>query len=107
MGWKNWSYWLRGGIIGGGLVIVYLTLIRISRYLLASDSDILAEIIVLSHILLEFPIIPIVENFRPLGELLSRNNVIISFLIIAIPWFIIGAIVGFIIGKIKQRKKKN
>ena len=67
MGWKKWSYWLKGGIIALGLDIIY------------AASGLLA-----------------LENF----------GWIVTFVIApaaAIPLFLIGAIIGWIVGKIKSK----
>lgn len=80
MAWKNWSYWLKGGIIGIILIIVLIlvmvfTPLDLKPSLIATNSDAYQTIAVVPLLLIE--------------------------------WFVYGALIGWIYGKIKQRGKKN
>ena len=80
MGWKNWPYWLRGGISLDLLIIISMIIFPK-----------LSEIPIIS-ILLYFPLF---------------YGFIIGGLIILFCWFIIGAIIGWIYGKIKRESNNE
>ncbi len=93
MGWKNWSYWLRGGVIGGviGLIVGLLVL-----FLRDIFNNSFLQVLNLPSFVIAFALC--YEN------LFCSNiiYVISSFIV----FFILGAIIGFIYGKIKNRKQK-
>ncbi len=82
MGWKNWSYWLRGGVIGLILGFVLEFGILITAKSCADWS---------------FSTCSILEN-------------IINKTILSLAWGVVGIILGIIIGwlygKIKNRKQE-
>lgn len=89
MGWKNWPYWLIGGIIG--LIVVII------NFLYQSNP--------LSRVFIGFPI----RFIR-----LNPDSVLGIVLFLVVPpifWFIIGAItgaiIGLIVGKIKKKKRNE
>ncbi len=79
MGWKDWPYWIKGGIIGILLSLAYFLIILII-YLIYNwpEGDYVGFII---YILF---------------------GTIISTIGVAVALFIIGAIIGLIVGKIKK-----
>ena len=103
MGWKNWSYWLRGGIVFDLLVIIIFLLLYV-LWLIIGGSGIYS----LMNLIL-FPLYWIFQVTRPVtflevfvfGSFLPNFQGIIILLTI---YFIIGAIIGWIVGKIKKRK---
>ena len=91
MGWKDLNYWLKGGILSA---IIFVIVFLLAFYLDATYGG--------HPGLLIFPLIPI------LSGLFTLNVSGIKFFIIAIPislifWFIVGAIIGGVYGKIKNR----
>jgi len=123
MGWKNWPYWLRGGII---LSIIYLIFEITARN---TQSQYLALLsLIISTILLAVPITYLVQPFsskffnvadtilfKGAGENITPSiyGLILLFIII----FLIGAFIGWIVrllfgnqekvGKVKKTKEKN
>lgn len=77
MGWKDWPYWLKGGIIGGGIGFVLS--------LLSSFSIIIRGL---------------VFGGWPDIELIWFD------LLLILSTFIVGAVIGWIYGKIKSKTKK-
>jgi O-antigen/teichoic acid export membrane protein len=96
MSWKNMPYWLRGGIIGAwtgvilGIILLIFSFICdfASRYCPEKFWDILKNIF-----LLPLAYIP---------GVLSSLSLMLIFL--GIEFFIAGALIGLIIGKIKRKR---
>ena len=91
MEWKDLSYWLKGGILSAIIFVIFFLL---AIYIDSKYGGHPGLVI--------FPLIPI------LSGLFTLNVSGIKFFIIAIPislifWFIVGAIIGWIYGKIKNR----
>ncbi|MDP3026380.1 MAG: hypothetical protein Q8N63_01635 [Nanoarchaeota archaeon] len=107
MGWKNLSYWLKGGIIT--LVLVYC--IDFIGYLIKKSIIYSHPYIfgVFFHIL-NSPIWIFVSAISvKLYWLMYNANMaptptIFGFIIISIFYFVVGALIGLIVGKIKSRK---
>ena len=106
---KRKRYWLRGGIVLSVVVIIILLIsinFQISLGLKSKPkypffAMIFALFLVLPAIILSF-IMLILSN---IGFVIPKSIFpILTFLITAIFWFIIGAIIGYIYGKVKQRK---
>jgi hypothetical protein len=107
MGWNELPYWLKGGIIFGGIsllfFIIQLILILISGPLQGNTSNTLeALIIVFRYYLLLFPLgilkfifSSISGNFYPNDY--TKLNAIISIVL----YFTIGALIGYIYGKMR------
>ena len=95
MRWKNWPYWLRGGIIAL-LVIIILVLIgfKFSIFIVG---------FIPGYIILTF-FGPILQDFFP--TLFSTGDNWFYYLLGVIISLIIGAIIGIIIRKIKSRKNE-
>ena len=97
MKWKNWPYWLKGGVIGGiiplgGILIGYL-----------GHESIISGLL---YLLFAFPVAIILgcglENPNTICSLKATPFIIILSTII---YFLLGAIIGWIVGKIKNKKK--
>lgn len=107
MRWKNWSYWLRGGLIG---IITFILLFIVSIPINVKTS------FPVSSFSYYFPMIPLVvlskifpESIKMfLGEIAVRVGgawvfgVLINFMLI----FLMGSLIGFLYGKIKNRKQE-
>ena len=92
MGWKDWPYWLKGGVIG--LVFVLILFLLIYFNLLGSSiSGTLGIFIVVITFIGALGLCP--EN--------ACQFYTAGLLILLIESFIIGAIIGWIIGKIKNK----
>ena len=90
--------WLKGGLIGAVAHLVYF-LISLP-WILTGGETLIAWIFIFTELL------PVELIFRSI-DLFNDNNLISSFflvgLIVTIYWFIIGALIGWIVGKIKSR----
>ena len=118
MFWKRWPYWLKSGIIGGVIGAgVALAVFAANtecesgsynfpwwvRYLLCSHFlhwEFISQLLIL-------PILPILIRFTsPFGF----SSPVWAFILVEIPviafWFVVGALIGGIIGYIKSKKKK-
>lgn len=94
MGWKNWPGWVKGGVI---IDIIYIILFLI---FIRGEP--------LNLIILEFPAFPILMLLPFIGvELSGGSGLAFLFLILLIYYFILGAIIGYIIGRIKQKRKRS
>ncbi len=117
MRWKNWPYWLKGGVIG---VIIWLILIifyKVSGLILSCEIPTL-DIMngnccynFIQDFILEISFIPSLLHISssigsPCGHVGPIS--VFSFWIISfISYIMIGSLIGFIYGKIKNRNKKQ
>ena len=101
MGWKNWPYWLRGGAIGVlvGILILFIPFVGLIYIIpvmfvqgLIFNLIGLRETADLCFSLFSSPSFICVITFYPINVILS---------------FIIGALIGLIIGKIKSKNRKG
>ncbi len=96
MVWKDWPYWLRGGVIATilslGLPYIISLIIKLLRVMkIESLANIFNGIWDIFYKIIIAPTSIIVGR--------QLNTWILTFLL----WFIIGSIIGFIYGKIKNR----
>src|SRR3989338_3279021 len=90
--WKNWPYWLRGGVVGGGIVILSLTLGFSCLHFLISGESYGIECIPLALPWIPFWFVPNISSLPG-----------ISYeIILFITWFVIGSLVGLFIGYTKR-----
>jgi len=88
MGWKNWGYWLRSGLIGA---IIYLIIVAIWMFSIPPiEPTFLSQILKI-----------LIGPFSFLGFGILIPGVLPTAA--AILGYIIGAIIGWIYGKIKNR----
>ncbi len=99
MVWRDLPYWAKGGIIGS--IIGFL-------FLILTNSLIMDKFI---ELLIDFIIFPVVMFLGVVGlckgEFCNETSSLLYYSIIIVETFFIGAIIGFIIGKIKQEGKKR
>lgn len=97
MEWKNWPYWLKGGII---LLIIHSILTLIGFLFLYDSTDPNGDV---ALIILPNIIIPLIAlNWMHLPLIFGKWSSIFYF---SIFWFIIGTLIGWIYGKIKSKKR--
>lgn len=102
MGWKNWPYWIKGGILGAVLVLTLYMLISFA-YPFFIQNAFISDTLYVINIILALPVIFIPQLFPAIPE-----NTIVGISIFLITWAIMGAIIGLIIDWIiKKRKSKN
>ncbi len=98
MEWKNWPSWLKGGIVA---LVIYIPLFLIlNPYIIKQDP--------FNLIILEIPAAPILIVLPRVGiELGGLTGLTLLFFILLIYYFILGALIGFIISKIKSKKEET
>ena len=96
MGWKNWPYWLKGGIIAT-LIYIIVSVYTLPQLNLPTPLGIKQ--------LLGLILFPSYLVYFIIGAFIRvTSTTIILIDIISIPlYFIIGAIIGLIYGKIKKK----
>lgn len=107
MGWKSWSAWLKGGIMVLSLVwIMDIIGYFIWNKIMYSHPYIFT---VFFHIL-NSPLwifINVFKSPRLYWSLYNASNAptptLLGFIIISIFYFAIGALIGFVVGKIKSK----
>ena len=115
--WKSKPYRLKGGIIGALLLLlswVLVLFINVLSRLLSNENPILrilTPILLIPAIfILQFPlIIPLLLNLRTLAVKgcgpFGCEPEILGYIFIVLFWIFIGALIGWIIDKIKSRKE--
>ena len=117
MAWKNLASWLKGGIIGGVIVLIMGLIIRLFFDINIPILDgIIFLFIIIQIFLVGFPVGYVL--LKPLG--IPESNFIIShgeglfpilnlggILLGVILWFIIGALIGWFIGLIKSKNSNK
>jgi len=97
MSWRDWPAWLKGGVIGA-----VLSLITSIIYVLFVNLGFGVPL----FILFEIPI-RIVSFIFNWGQVIQGWRVYLGiFIFNPVFYFIIGALIGFIINKINKRSKK-
>lgn len=99
MSWKNWPYWLKGGLI---TILIYLLL---TIFLIIIFFIFKSQISLIFFQIISLPT-TLVNN---LFGIYSGHNGIINkiFFTSIIIYFIIGFIIGLIYGKIKKKREVN
>lgn len=108
MGWKDWPYWLRGGIIG--FVIGLIPLILSQIFLIKGLLAVIYGVFVLPPELILLNIIPasLKNIFFDMGScFILCIPRFLGFLVIALFYFLVGALIGSIISKIKSIKQEQ
>lgn len=104
MGWKNLSYWLRGGIVASVLYIIYAIFTLRSQIYTLGILNLPGMVIGFwVGIITRLSSNPFLSTSNP--KPISNTLLIIMFLINLIIYFILGSIIGIIIKKIKSSKK--
>lgn len=96
MGWKEWSYWLKGGLILSIIALVFR--LTGGMFELFPSSNPLEKFLGSASFFFGYPF------GIPLANLFNTGIVIIDITIFLGIYFIIGAFIGWIYGKIKNRK---
>jgi len=96
MGWKNWPYWVKGGIIG--IILSFFPLYFLSTTVLCADP--------LPGVDLSNPIFGCKSELERLFINLGLSIFVKSIFFVGI-FFLIGVVIGLIIGKTLKRGNKN
>lgn len=102
--WKHWPYWLKGGVIGGGVAVLFVFLylpceqaaLRTFR-----ESGGGADFTDLKCLSLEWPMLPIqivIPSF--INTFSGATLIVVSILL----WSFIGSLIGVLISRIKSKK---
>ena len=102
MGWKNWPYWLKGGILFSLINALLSTLIYLILLILKNNFDTIRFAAEYSFFLV-ISLLFINPAWYFSGPR-SYFDIIFGLVVGAALYFIIGAIIGWIYGKIKSRK---
>jgi hypothetical protein len=109
MGWKNLSYWLRGGIIGLIVGLFLLGIILIDGGVAQCDgpegvscNSWVGEIVMSIFLFIALPFVLVGSSFN--SSSFGPVGVILFFIGVFISPFLWGALIGLIVGKIKNRK---
>lgn len=94
MGWRDLPTWLKGGIIGGIIGLVALLAIPLGTF----SGDNVDMLIIIAG----FPTFLALPSMFIIGTI-SHGNVLAGIYLAPIIYFIIGAIIGWIVGKFKKR----
>lgn len=102
--WKNWPYWLRGGVIGGGVTLLYVLLVYSCDYTTSgySSLDCGLTFLVFGPI---YPIFLLGVFFVGTLDIPSPFETLMMISVVA--WLIIGALIGLLVGYLKSRKKNS
>lgn len=108
MGWKNWPYWVRGGVIADIITVVTAPLILVLMFLAAfSDFPISNNITIIWFIM--FGIGQLITKFFygifgwATGFSILIGSIVVSLFIN----FLIGALIGLIVRKMKKKKQNE
>jgi len=96
MGWKNWSYWLKGGVIGLVLEIIIVGLLTIQKYLFCKQIICFYQVFNLAG--------TVCMNCNDSADFSVSLILILGITIVSI---LIGSIIGWIVGKIKSRNNSK
>ena len=96
MSWKKWPYWVRGGVIGGGIALLSAGLTDLCEYL----------VVVPGYTGLGLECLPFAAPWVPfwfLGNTTSLSTTVYTAVGVVI-WFIFGSFIGQLVGIIKKKK---
>lgn len=106
MGWKNWSYWLKGGIVAVIISIILLIIPFLLFLFITVDGYIGTIFFYIYFISLRISIFPafLMRFVQGASDSSAINVTMLIVIISLITWFVIGAIIGWIYGKIKLKR---
>lgn len=114
MSWKNWPYWLKGGLkgLGIGIILSLIPIVTVWVDLGGAEKNLrLLDILSWIMIFLAAPSLLILNfissgtfSLPGSGDMTLLGLFMYSLVIVPIEFFIFGAIIGLIIGKRKSKK---
>ncbi len=93
MGWKQWPYWMKGGFSIIGILIILLI---IPDIIFPVGGEVSYSM--MTWFLISSPVRFILDNIG----LRDSNSTIMNIIF----YFLLGALIGFIISKIKQKRRR-
>ena len=116
MGWKNWPSWLKGSLILSGLYLILF--IILSLVISPLIKGIYGGIIGYANYILLYIVFPVINIvgmtiIHYIGITIFPNSlgllynfyIVLNVIINLALYFVIGALIGWYIGKIRQKKK--
>lgn len=98
--WKNWPYWLRGGVIGGGITLIFVVLFYSCNILDTSPGSFLCLPFIITS-----PIFPFAILFDNLDPFFHYR---LPFVFVPVGsvagWFVVCSLIGFLVGRIKSKQ---
>ncbi|MDO8590612.1 MAG: hypothetical protein Q7R65_01395 [bacterium] len=97
MNWKHWPYWLKGGVIGGGVTIISIGSLYTCTWVTTPGGFLCLPFLFIS------PMFPFLDLFdtNPYLRALPFSLEITSIIF----WFLVGSLIGALVGHIKSKKK--
>lgn len=97
MNFKKWPYWFKGGVIGGGITFVFVLLFYGCTWITTPGGFLCLPFLFIS------PMSPFIDLFdtNPYFHSFPGFSMEITSIIF---WFIIGSLIGALVGYIKSRK---
>ena len=113
MGWKEWSLWMKGGVLGGVFGILFIGMVPLLEYFNASLSENLSDFI--ETYLLSILALPLflAERITPLichdtGWFACLGSAVyLAAFWLVIELAVVGAAIGWIVGKLTGKRKKK
>jgi len=114
--WKKLPYWAKGGIIGASIVILLAIL---NLFVSSNDTSVILYPVIYAYLAFIGLSLGVFTSLLSGHFGISWNTFyvqcsnfmcpanITGVLISAVIWFLIGAIIGWIVGKVKSRKQNN
>jgi len=98
MDFKLWPYWVRGGIIS--LLVYFFLYVVLGICLFSIKRETVFDLLKCNSLItsLSFPI-SLFKSFIPNFEYVSPNT---KFIATTLSWYLIGAVLGWLYGKIKK-----
>ncbi len=97
--WKQWPYWLKGGLVGGGIATLFALLFDLCT------SGVMGDIGYGCVYFLAFQFFPLTWFSNFMGSL--WNLYYPSLWEGIVVWFIIGSLIGLLVDILKKRKKDS
>lgn len=101
--WKHWPYWLRGGVIGGGVALIYAVLLYSCAYSV-SGYAVFGCMGLFQLWGPAYPVGLIIAYFQPIFNYSWIWAEGYSTFIAVPVWFVFGSLIGTFIGFVKNKK---
>ena len=115
MGWKDLPSWLKGGVIFSSIVLIFYLIALVGENITNGFGglDFIIVPVFLLLVLLSAPLIFIFSKlglfnlFFNSGEMFGSSPKLLGGIALLIFYFLIGALIGWIVGKIKSKNSKT
>ena len=104
MNWKNWPYWVKGGIIGAIVMILIIGVDYVGACYGGTKQEFCGYFTIMASLPLAFLLLGKLTAFEIFSTKVSITEYMVSAVIL---YFILGAFIGFLYGKYKSRKQFN